>query len=140
MMLKFLFAILLLLLFLSFSVSAQEVCLTEAEYTALMSIIKQSKTNSERQTELVTGLKETLKLQEAELQAALNAAEKSEAGLTELKSSLERIRSYSKELSEYCKALEQENARLKRSNAAWKTGCGAAGGAAIALLILLCVL
>ena len=140
MMLKFLSVILLLLLFLSFSVSAQEVYLSETEYNALMSIIKQSKANSEQQTELVTGLKETLKLQEAELQAALNAAEKSEADLTELKSSLAKIRSYSDELSEYCKTLEQEASRLKKNKAAWKAGCGAAGGAVIVLLILLCVL
>jgi chromosome segregation ATPase len=139
-MLKLLFAILLLLLFLSFSVSAREVYLSETEYNALMSIIKQSKANSEQQTELVTGLKETLKQQEAELQAALNAAEKSEADLTELKSSLAKIRSYSDELSEYCKTLEADAARLKRSNTVWKTGCGAAGGAVIALLILLCIL
>ena len=70
----------------------------------------------------------------------MNAAEKSEADLTELKSSLAKIRSYSDGLSEYCKTLEQEASRLKRSNTAWKTGCGAAGGAAIVLLILLCVL
>jgi chromosome segregation ATPase len=139
-MLKFLFVILLLLLFLSFSVSAQEVYLTEAEYNALMNIIKQSKTNSEQQTKLVSSLKETLRTQEAELQAALNAAEKSEADLTELKSSLARIQSYSNQLSEYCKTLETENTRLKRNNAAWKTGFGAAGGAAVVLLILLFIL
>jgi hypothetical protein len=74
------------------------------------------------------------------LKEALNALELSEAASKELNASLSRIRSYSERLSEYCKTLEKENRKLRTGNTFLKIGCGAGGGAAIVLLILLCVL
>lgn len=116
------------------------VYLTEPEFQELMNIITQSTANSKAQTKLISELKQTLKTQEAELKSALNNLKLSEADLAELKTTLAKIQSYSLALEEYCKGLESENKKLKRSNAALKIGCGAGGGAAVVLLILLFVL
>jgi FtsZ-binding cell division protein ZapB len=120
-----------------FPAFSQEVYLTENEFQTLLSIIRQSKANSEAQTKLIAELKAELQAQEAALKEALNGLELSEAALTELKSSLARIRDYSGTLNEYCLALEKENAKVKRSKTAWQIGCAGTGAAFLAVLLIL---
>jgi uncharacterized protein HemX len=136
---KLFFVPLLLCLFLP-PVFSQGVCLTESEYQELLNIIKTSKANSETQTRLIADLKEVLTAQETELRQALNFLEQSEADLTELKTSLSRIRTYSDGLNEYCLTLEQENAVLNNKNRGLKTGLGISSGAAGILLIALLII
>jgi septal ring factor EnvC (AmiA/AmiB activator) len=118
---------------------SQEAYLTDAEFQTLLSIIRQSKANSEAQTKLIAELRTELRAQEAELKEALNALELSEAALTDLKASLSRIRGYSKTLNEYCLTLEKENRKLRTGNKFLKIGCGAGGAFLIALILLLCL-
>ena len=136
---KPLFIPLLLFLFLQ-PVFSQGVYLTEAEFQELLNLIRASKTNCEQQASLIAELKETLLTQEAELRQALNSLEQSETGLTELKASLTRIRSYSDELNAYCLTLEQENAGLQTKNRGLKIGIGISSGAAGAMIIALLIL
>jgi hypothetical protein len=126
--------------FVSPPVFSQGVCLTETEYRELLNLIKTSRTNSQEQTNLITGLKETLRAQEAALLQALNSLEQSETDLTELKASLSRIQGYSEELNAYCLTLEKENAGLKTENRRLKTWLGISSGSAGALVIVLLIL
>jgi hypothetical protein len=132
------FLFLSLVLFPGFSPAfSQEVYLTENEFQTPLSIIRQSKANSEAQTKLITELKAELQAQETALKEALNGLETSEAALTELKSSLVKIRDYSGMLNEYCLALEKENAKVKRSKTAWRIGCAGTGAAFLAVFLIL---
>jgi capsule polysaccharide export protein KpsE/RkpR len=134
------FFLLFALLFFLQPAFSQGVFLTEAEFQELLNIIRASKANSEAQTNLIAGLRETLTTQEAALLRALSSLGQSETDLTELKASLSRIRSYSDELNAYCLTLEQENAALRTENRRLKIGLGISSGSAGALVIVLIIL